>query len=35
MENDKHLVLNKIKRIKSLAQNGLSYSESHFDLERF
>ena len=35
MDNNKQLVFNKIKRIKSLAQNGLSYSESHFDLERF
>ncbi|MDX2302570.1 MAG: NUDIX hydrolase N-terminal domain-containing protein [Microscillaceae bacterium] len=35
MENFRKEILNKIKRIKALSQNGLSYSESHFDLERF
>lgn len=35
MEKIKQDILNKVKRIKSLAQNGLSYSESHFDLERY
>lgn len=35
MEDFNKELLNKIKRIKALAQNGLSFSESHFDLERY